>query len=103
MKNVLKILTAVATVAGAIYIIATYGEKIVAWAKKMWSCLPQCPACEEEEEVVVEVTEEAAEEAAEVAEEPAAEEVVVEEVVEAPVEAVVVPNEPVAEEADFAE
>ena len=40
MKNVIKILTALATVAGAIYIIATYGEQIVAWAKKMWNCLP---------------------------------------------------------------
>lgn len=98
MKNVIKILTALATVAGAIYIIATYGEQIVAWAKKMWSCLPQCPACEEEEEVVVEVTEEPAAEAS--AEEVAAEEVAVEE--PAP-EIVVAEHEPVAEEADFAE
>ena len=102
MKNVLKILTALATIAGAIYIIATYGEKIVAWAKKMWASLPQCPCCEEEDEVVVEMTEEAAEEAVE-AEEPAAEEVVVEEAVEAPAEVDVTANEPVAEEADFAE
>ena len=102
MKNVIKILTALATVAGAIYIIATYGEKIVAWAKKMWSCLPQCPDCEEEE-VVIEMTEEpAAEEAAEevAVEEAAAEEVAVE---EAAPEVMVTENEPVAEEADFAE
>jgi len=104
MKNIIKILTALATVAGAIYIIATYGEQIVAWAKKMWSCLPQCPACEDEEEVVMEVTEEAAEAAEEVAEEPAAEEVVVEEAPEEPAaEVVVAEGEPVAEEADFAE
>lgn len=102
MKNVIKILTALATVAGAIYIIATYGEQIVAWAKKMWSCLPQCPACEEEEEVVVEMTEEPA--AEEAAEEVAAEEVAVEEPVEeAAPEVVVAEHEPVAEEADFAE
>ena len=99
MKNIIKILTALATVAGAIYIIATYGEQIVAWAKKMWNCMPQCPSCDEDE-VVIEVTEEAeevpaeepaAEEAPVVEEEPVAEEVVVEE------------TEPVAEEADFAE
>lgn len=101
MKNVIKILTALATVAGAIYIIATYGEQIVAWAKKMWNCLPQCPACEEEE-VVIEVTEEPA--AQEAAEEVAAEEVAVEEPAEEPApEIVVAEHEPVAEEADFAE
>lgn len=105
MKNVIKILTALATVAGAIYIIATYGEQIVAWAKKMWNCLPQCPACEDEDEVVIEMTEVPAEEAAEApAEEPAAEEVAVEEAVEEPApEVVVADNEPVAEESDFAE
>ena len=104
MKNIIKILTAVATVAGAIYIIATYGEQIVAWAKKMWSCLPQCPACEDEDEVVVEMTEEAEETAEAPAEEPAAEEVVVEDAPEEPApEVVVAENEPVAEEADFAE
>ena len=104
MKNVIKILTALATVAGAIYIIATYGEQIVTWAKKMWSCMPKCPNYEEEDEVVIEMTEEAptAEEAP--AEEPAAEEVAVEEPAEEPApEVVVAENEPVAEEADFAE
>ena len=59
MKNIVKILTALAAVAGAVYIIATYGEKIVAWAKQLWSAMPQCPACEEAE-VVEEYTEEAA-------------------------------------------
>ena len=103
MKNIIKILTALATVAGAIYIIATYGEQIVAWAKKMWNCMPQCPSCEDEDEVVIEVTqEEVAEEVP--AEEPAAEEVAAEEIVEEPApEVVVAENEPVAEEADFAE
>lgn len=103
MKNVIKILTALATIAGFIYIIATYGEQIVAWAKKLLKAMPQCPAVEETE-TVVDVTEEAVEEAAEEApaeeaavevEEPAAEE-------PAP-EVVVAENEPVAEEADFAE
>ena len=74
MKNLVKILTALATVAGAVYIIATYGEQIVAWAKKLWNAMPKCPACEEAEpEIEVEIeVEEAAEEVA--AEEPAAEE-----------------------------
>lgn len=103
MKNVIKVLTAIATVAGAIYIIATYGERIVAWAKKMWNCLPQCPKCEDEEEIIVSATEEPAAEEAPV-EAPAVEEVAVEEIVEEPApEVVVAENEPVAEEADFAE
>ena len=101
MKNLIKILTALATVAGAVYIIATYGEQIVAWAKKLWSAMP-CPNCEEAEpEVVEEVAEEtpAAEEAP--AEEVPAEEAPVEE--EAAPEVVVAENEPVAAEEDFAE
>lgn len=106
MKNIAKILTALAAIAGVVYIVATYGEQIVAWAKKIMNALPKCPSCEEAE-VVEEFTEEpAAEEAAEApAEEPAAEEVPVEEVpAEEPApEVVVAEHEPVAEEADFAE
>lgn len=102
MKNIVKILTALATIAGAVYIIATYGEQIVAWAKKVWSAMPKCPCCEETE-VVEEVVEEPAAEA-EAAEEPAAEEVPVEEAVEEPApEIVVAEHEPVAAEEDFAE
>ena len=98
MKTVLKILTALAAIAGVVYVIATYGDKIVAWAKKLLGACPCCNNCE------CECTEEAAEEAAveeapveEVpAEEPAAE--------EAPVEEIVIEeNEPVADEEDFAE
>ena len=100
MKNIVKILTALATIAGAVYIIATYGEQIVAWAKKVWGAMPQCPSCEEAE-VVEEVAAETAPEA-EAAEEPAAEEVPVEEAEEVP-EIVVAENEPVAAEEDFAE
>lgn len=98
MKSIAKILTALAAVAGVIYIIATYGEQIVAWAKKVLNALPKCPCCEE-----VETVEEFAEEA--VAEEAAAEEVVAEEipVEDAAPEVVVAENEPVAAEEDFAE
>ena len=92
--NILKILTALAAVAGAIYVVATYGDQIVAWAKKVWASFP-CPKCEEAEVVEEFVAEEA---------EPAAEEVAAEEVpVEEPAEVVVEDNEPVAEDSDFAE
>lgn len=91
-NTVLKLLTALAAVAGAVYIVATYGDQIVAWAKGLWAKMPQCPCCKDAEpveEVAEEVPEEAAPEEAP-AEEPAPEVVVSE-------------NEPVAEEADFAE
>ena len=97
MKTAMKVLTALAAVVGAVYVVATYGDKIVEWAKNL---LASCPFCKNECEVVEEefVTEEpAAEEAAPVEEAPA-EEAPVE---EAEVEIVVESNEPVAEEADF--
>ena len=97
MKTAMKVLTALAAVVGAVYVVATYGDKIVEWAKNL---LASCPFCKNECEVVEEefVTEEpAAEEAAPVEESPA-EEAPVE---EAEVEIVVESNEPVAEEADF--
>ena len=98
MKNaalIAKILTALAALVGVANLIATYGEQIVAWAKKLLASCPcqcdaedcancecelDCPAeeVEAEEEVVV------AEEAPAVEEEPVAEE-----------------TAPVAEETDF--
>ena len=104
MKTVLKILTALAAIAGTIYVIATYGDKIVAWAKNI---LASCPCCNNTCDCECECDgegeckcggeckcAEAAEE--EVAEEPVAE--------EAPVEEIVIEeNEPVANEEDFAE
>ena len=41
-NTVMKILAALAAVAGAIYLVATYGDKIVAWAKKMLNCSCCC-------------------------------------------------------------
>jgi len=105
--NIVKILTALAAVAGAVYVVATYGDQIVAWCKKTLSSFP-CPKCEEAETVEEFVAEEVPAEEA-VAEEVPSEEAVVEEpaaeiVVEEPAaEVVVEENEPVAEEADFAE
>ena len=84
MKNVLKVLAALAAIAGIVYVIATFGDKIVAWAKKI---LPTCP-CKEECECETCECEAAAEEA------PAAAEASVEEVI-------VEDAAPVAEETDF--
>ena len=93
MKTVIKLLTALAAIAGVVYVIATFGDKIVAWAK---SVLPTCKCdgectCNEED---------IADEAVEAPAEEVVEEVVEEEVVaeEAPV---VDESEPVAEETDF--
>ena len=100
-KTVMKILTALAAIAGAIYIIATYGDKIVAWAK---SLLEKCPCkcnlsdckCGEEAECECKCDGNCDCECEEApAEEAPAEEVIEEVVVEA--------GEPVADEADFAE
>ena len=103
MKTVLKILTALAAIAGILYVIATYGDKIVAWAKKI---LASCPCCSGNCDCDCECECEGEGEckcggeckcAAEAAEEEAAPE-------EAPVEEIVIEaNEPVAAEEDFAE
>ena len=99
-KTIVKILTALAAIAGVIYIIATYGDKIVAWAKKL---LAQCPCkcnidcdcgCECDCEGECECGGECSCECETVEEAP------VEEVVE---EVIVEESEPVADEADFAE
>ena len=102
VNTIVKILSALAAVAGVVYIIATYGEQITAWAKKTLASLPKCPCCKDDaaEEAPAEAP--VAEEAP--AEEPAAVEVPVEAPVAAPTEEpVVAPHEPVAEDADFAE
>ena len=91
MKTALKILSALAAIAGVIYVVATYGDKIVAWAKKILASMPKCDCAVAEEEAPVEEI---------VAEEIVAEEEApVEEA--APVEIVIETNEPVADEADF--
>ena len=80
MKTIIKLLTALAAIAGVVYVIATFGDKIVAWAKSILPtcdcececdgeccegeccCEEQCECCEAEE-----VTEAPAEEAEPVA------------------------------------
>ena len=44
--TILKILAALAAIAGAVYVIATYGDKIVAWAKSLLNkcCCEAAPA-----------------------------------------------------------
>lgn len=87
--SVVKILTALAAVAGAVYVIATYGDKIVAWAKNL---MAKCPcSCSQEP------AEEAPAEEAAPAEEPAAaEETPAEEA--APVEEAAPAEEPASED-----
>ena len=58
LNTVVKVVLALAAVAGAVYVIATYGDKIVAWAKKLLGCT-ECPI---EEDAPVEAVVEAAEE-----------------------------------------
>ena len=38
VNAILKVLAVLAAVAGIVYVVATYGDKIVAWAKKMLGC-----------------------------------------------------------------
>ena len=70
VNTIVKILSALAAVAGAVYIIATYGEQITAWAKKTLASLPKCPCCKED--AGEEESPEAPEEAAPAEEEPEA-------------------------------
>ena len=66
--TIMKIVAALAVVAGIVYVVATYGDKIVAWAKKVlrisedYCCCDCC--CDEGCECTCEC-EEAAEESAE--------------------------------------
>ena len=115
VNTIVKILAAIAAVAGAVYLIATYGDKIVAWAKKLLAKCPcdchveDCADCECECECSCEgdcdcdgeckCEGECACEKEETAEEAPAEEAA-EEVIE---EVVIEETAPVADEADFAE
>lgn len=91
LNAIVKVLAVLAAVAGAIYVIAAYGDKIVAWAKRVIGCCPWDEGMEEEEASAEEapVAETPAEEAP-AEEAPAAEEV-----------PAVEDNAPVASEEDF--
>lgn len=102
---IVKLLTALAAIAGAVYVVATYGDKIVAWAK---SLVASCPCkCDNQEDPAEETPSEEAPAAEETpipeeapAEDAPAEEVPVE---ESPVEEIPAVEEtaPVADESDF--
>lgn len=103
----LKVISALAAVVGAVYIVATYGDKIVAWAKRLLGCdstpiatfhyttdevkQEEQPAAEEKAEEDAPVTEETAEAPAAAETEEAA----------APEAPVVEEGTPVADEEDF--
>ena len=89
-KLIAKIVVALAAIAGAVYVIATYGNQIVAWCKKVLASLP---CCKDKETCNAEVVEAEAEAVAEEAAEEEAPVEVVEAVEEAPADA--------AEETDF--
>lgn len=100
-NTVMKVLAVLAAVAGAIYVIAAFGDKIVAWAKRVIGCCPWDEGMEETEEPKA-AEETPAEEAAPAAEEAAAPEAAP--AAEAPAEepkAAAEDNAPVASEEDF--
>lgn len=105
-NTVMKVVAALAAIAGAVYVVATYGDRIVAWAKRLWTRLPQCPITAEPEDIfedapAAEPTEESTVESAET---PAAEEADATEAdfaEEAPAPQEEAPSVPVADEADF--
>lgn len=91
LNAIVKVLAVLAAVAGAIYVIAAYGDKIVAWAKRVIGCCPWDEGMEEEE---------APAEEAPVAETPV-EEAPAEEAPSAEEVPAVEDNAPVASEEDF--
>lgn len=107
-NTIVKIVTALAAAVGAIYIIATYGDKMVEWAKSIMGCCckpamntPTAPA---EDFVNEDAAQEAPAASEEAAEETATEETAAAEeaAVEENTEAVLADDAiPVADEEDF--
>ena len=58
VSAIFKILAALAFVAGAIYLLATYGDKIVAWCKKILACECCCVPAKEADTTAEVVAEE---------------------------------------------
>ena len=97
INAIVKVLTALAAVAGAVYIIATYGDKIVTWAKDIWEKIST---------VTVDVTATVDNAPADTAPAAGAEDFAKEEPAEAPAEEPAQEPEaaeaaPIADEADF--
>lgn len=120
-NTIVKVISALAAVVGAVYIVATYGDKIVAWAKRLLGCdstpiatfhytaeeKPAEKAAEKTEEAEAapkaEEAEQAAPAAEEQTEEAAPEAPAAEEPAEAPADEAPAAEEgaPVANEEDF--
>ena len=45
-KVIAKIVVALAAIAGVVYVVATYGDRIVAWARKLLNSCPCCCDCD---------------------------------------------------------
>ena len=98
VSTIFRLAAALATIGAAIYAIAKYGDKLVAWAKKLCPCSHTCNVIYSTKEDPAEETAPAEEETVEApAAEEAAEEAPAEEA--APVE--IPEGEPVADDADF--
>lgn len=96
---IIKLTTALAAIAGAVYVVATYGDKIVAWAKGFVS---HCPCQSGNEEAPAQETpaqEAPAQEDAPVEETSVEDVSAAEEAEEAPVEEAPAEETPVVEEA----
>lgn len=93
-NSVMKVLAVLAAVAGTIYVIAAFGDKIVAWAKRVIGCCPWDEGMEEETAEEAPAAEEEKTEAP-AQEAPAAEEAPAEE------EKAAEDNAPTANEEDF--
>lgn len=100
VNKIFKIVAALAAVAGAVYVVATYGDQIVAWCKKFIASLPCCKCCQDAAPVA---EEDFADMDDAVSEEDFA--APAEETTEAPAEEAAAPieneSDPVAEDADF--
>lgn len=93
--NIVKVLVALSAVAGAVYAVAAYGDKLVAWAKKL---LKNCP-CADAEPVAEDVPAEESPDQDVPAEDAPAEEAAP---AEQPAPAEVAPDgAPLAEDSDF--
>lgn len=46
--TIMKILAALAAIAGAIYVLATYGDRLTVWARKLLDKVNNCCPCREE-------------------------------------------------------
>lgn len=45
-----KIIAVLSAVIGAVYVLATYGDKIVAWCKNLIDSLPECSFCDDDDD-----------------------------------------------------